>query len=151
MLSCVLSQTVDQIPDESSAKRLAELMPAQESNRCSWMTENSSRKSLRFLEHFTFLKYLTVGGHARDLEAVTALTRVAGTVLLRVTIPDFAFLAGLHGLRLLDIRFGGCKAFDTLAEAKHLIGLSFLRLPTLKEPWLRRVDAAFATARSGFV
>jgi hypothetical protein len=132
MLSRVPERKIDQIPDEDGAKRLADQVRASGIEALFVEVENSSLKSLQFLKHFTFLKFLTVGGHARDIEAIAALTGLRELCFVRVTVPDFGFLAALHDLRLFEMRFGGCKAFETLAEARNLMGLGFLRLPTLK-------------------
>jgi hypothetical protein len=132
MLSRITSRQLTQVPDTDAAKRLAEEMQAAGQVSLDVDVEQSAKKSLKFLEHFPFLKYLAVGGHARDLDALAGLTRLRELCLMRVTVPDFGFLTGLRDLRILDMRFGGCKAFDTLAASKNLIGLSFLRLPTLK-------------------
>lgn len=132
MLSRVTSQQIKQVPDADAAKRLAEEMQAAGRDSLHVDVEQSARKSLKFLEHFRFLKYLAVGGHARDLDSLAGLTRLRELCLMRVTVPDFGFLAGLRDLRIFDIRFGGCKSFDTLSAAKNLIGLGFLRLPTLE-------------------
>jgi hypothetical protein len=132
MLSRIPERKIDQIPDEDGAKRLADQMRASGIDALFVEVEHSSRKSLRFLQHFTFLKHLTVYGRARDVEAIAALTGLRELCFVRVTVSDFAFLAGLHGLRLFEMRFGGCKAFDLLAEARNLIGLGFLQVPTLK-------------------
>ena len=132
MLSRVKSQQLKQVPDADAAKRLAEQMQAAGRVSLHVEVEKSAKKSLKFLEHFPFLEYLAVGGHARDLETVAGLTRLRELCLMRVTAADFDFLAGLRDLRIVDMRFGGCKAFHTLAAAENLIGLSFLRLPTLK-------------------
>lgn len=133
MLSRVLERKIDQIPDEDGGKRLADEVRASGIEALFVEVEKSSRKSLQFLKHFPFLKFLTVGGHARDIEAIAALTGLRELCFLRVTVPNFTFLAALPELRLFEMRFGGCKAFETLAEAKKLIGLGFLRLPTLKD------------------
>ena len=132
MLSRVKSRQLKEVPDSDTAKRLADEMQAAGRDSLHVEVEKSKTKSLRFLEHFSFLKYLSVGGQARDLDILAGLTELRELCLLRVTVPDFGFLAGLRSLRIFDMRFGGCKAFDTLAAAKHLIGLGFLRLPTLK-------------------
>jgi hypothetical protein len=132
MLSRIPSQQLNQVPDADAAKRLAEEMQAAGRASLDVEVEKSARKSLKFLEHFPFLKYLSVGGHARDLDTLAGLTQLRELCLMRVTVPDFGFLAGLRDLKIFDMRFGGCKAFDTLVTAKNLIGLSFLRLPTLK-------------------
>ena len=85
--------------------------------------EKSAKQSVKFLEHFPFLKYLAVGGHARGLDTLAGLTELRELCLMRVTVPAFGVLAGPRDLRILDMRFGGCTAFDTLAAAKNLIGL----------------------------
>lgn len=132
MLSRVPSRQLKQVPDTDAAKRLAEEMRAAGEVSLDVEVEQSAKKSLKFLEHFPFLKYLAVGGRARDLDTLAGLTGLRELCLMRVTVPDFGFLAGLRELRIFDMRFGGCKAFDALGAAKDLIGLSFLRLPTLK-------------------
>lgn len=131
MMSRVRSQQLKQIPDTDAAKRLAEEMQTAGRTSLCVEVEKSAKTSLKFLEHFTFLKYLAVGGHARDLDTLAGLTQLRELCLMRVTVPNFNFLPGLRDLRIFDMRFGGCKAFDTLAVAKDLIGLAFLRLPTL--------------------
>jgi len=132
MLSLVTSQKLEQVPDADAAKRLADEMQLGGLVSLGIEVETSTERSLKFLEHFPFLEYLAVGGPARDLDTLGGLTRLRELCLMRVTVPDFGFLAGLSELRIFDMRFGGCKAFDTLAAAKNLIGLSLLRLPTLK-------------------
>lgn len=131
-LSCIKSRKLDRIPDKDGAKQLAQQMQESGEESLSLDVENSPVKSLRFLEHLPFLKYLDVGGKVRHLEAIAALTGLRELCLMRVTVPDFKFLAGLNELRLFDMRFGGCKAFDTLSAAKNLIGLALMRLPSLK-------------------
>ncbi len=132
MLSRVTSQQLKQIPDTDAAKRVAEELQAAGRDSLDVDAEQSAKKSLAFLKYFPFLKYLAVSGRARDLDSLAELNQLRELCLLRVTVPDFGFLGGLCDLRILDMRFGGCKAFDTLGVAKNLIGLSFLRLPTLK-------------------
>jgi hypothetical protein len=132
MLSNVKRRRIKQVPDADGAKRLADEMQASGSESLFVEVETSAHKSLTFLEHFSFLKYLDVGGHARDLDTIAALAGLRELCFLRVTASDFGFLAGLKDLRLFDMRFGGCKSFETLAVAANLIGLRLLRLPSLK-------------------
>lgn len=132
MLSRVPDRKIVQVPDDDGAKRLADEMRASGIESLFVEVEQSPLKSVQFLRHFPFLKYLAIGGYARGVETIAALTGLKELCFLRVTVPDFGFLGGLRHLRLFDMRFGGCKAFETLSAASTLIGLKFLRLPTLK-------------------
>jgi hypothetical protein len=132
MLSDVKRKQIKEVPDAAGAKRLADEMQASGRDSLSVDVDRSTNKSLKFLEGFRFLRYLDVGGRARDLEAIAGLPELRELCLLRASVSNFSFLAGLTELKLFDMRFGGCKAFETLAFAKHLIGVRLLRLPSLK-------------------
>ncbi|MBX3442484.1 MAG: hypothetical protein KF774_08750 [Planctomyces sp.] len=119
-------------PDEEGARRLAVEMQAAGERSLEIEVEASKRKSVEFLESFSFLEELTVGGHAKGLDAIANLASLRELCFLRVTVPDFGFLQGLKQLRIFDMRFGGCKAFETLSVAKSLFGLRLMRLPSLQ-------------------
>jgi hypothetical protein len=131
MLARVKDRYIKQVPDDESAKRLAEEM--QSAGRLSLRidVEKSQGKSLRFLKHFPFLQYLAVGGPARDLDAISGLTQLRELCLMSVSVPDFGFLGGLPDLRILDMRLGGSKSYESLAAARRLVGLSLLRVHAL--------------------
>jgi hypothetical protein len=131
MLSRLPEVELKQVPSEDEARRIAADMKSKKIESLTIDVEQSKQKSVACLEHFPFLKQLCVGGHARDIETIASLKSLRELCFLRVTVPDFRFLAGLKSLKLFDMRFGGCKAFDTLAAATRLIGLNLLRLPTL--------------------
>lgn len=133
MLSPVKDRYIKQVPDDEAARRLADEMQSADRVSLRVEVEKSQGKSLRFLKYFPFLQYLAVGGPARDLDAISELPLLREICLMRVSVPDFAFLGGLLDLRILDMRLGGSKDYESLAAVRRLAGISFLRVHGLAD------------------
>jgi hypothetical protein len=97
---------------------LADLRPELETI---YLGATRSRKpSVRLLERFRHLKTLSLEGHRKDLEVVSALLELENLTLRSVSVKDLSFLRSLSKLWSLDIKLGGSNDLQGLAGLENI-------------------------------
>lgn len=75
---------------------------------------------LSFLQGFKGLKELHLEGHRKNIQVLSALTNLKYLSLRSVTLKDLSVLLPLHKLLDLEIRLGGTRNLQPLAEVGRI-------------------------------
>jgi len=83
----------------------------------------SKKPNVSAISRFSELKYLYLEGHNKGIEEISKLLKLEEIVLRSISTENLDFLKNLPKLWSVDIKLGGIKNFDALAEirgVKHL-------------------------------
>jgi hypothetical protein len=80
----------------------------------------SKKPDLRIIERFSQLEQLYIEGHRKNIEVVGRLSRIRDLTLRSITLPSLGFLHDLPNLLSLDLKLGGVKGLNELADLKQL-------------------------------
>ncbi len=129
----IQSKKLTDISDSERVKAFAERLKSDGISSLIIEVERSPRKKLDVLKYFDFVTHLTIGGKASGLDNIAYLTNLKELCLLRVNVSSFSILESLKNLSVIEMRFGGCKDFNSLKNIDWIDGISFLKIPSLKE------------------
>lgn len=85
----------------------------------------SKKPNVSVISRFSELKYLYLEGHNKGIEEISNLLNLEEIVLRSISTENLDFLKNLPKLWSVDIKLGGIKNFDALAEIR---GVKYLEL-----------------------
>lgn len=85
----------------------------------------SKKPNVSAISRFSELKYLYLEGHNKGIEEISKLMKLEEIVLRSISTDNLDFLKNLPKLWSVDIKLGGIKNFNALAEFK---GVKYLEL-----------------------
>ncbi|MET2983875.1 hypothetical protein [Aureibaculum conchae] len=85
----------------------------------------SKKPNVSAISRFFELKYLYLEGHNKGIQEISKLSKLEEIVLRSISTENLDFLKNLQKLWSVDIKLGGIKNFDALAEIR---GVKYLEL-----------------------
>lgn len=86
----------------------------------SLMAASSKRPEISALARFSNLKSLCLEDQQKGIEAISVLKKLKNLTLRSISTNNLDYLVGLEGLSSVEIKLGGIKDFDALADLKSL-------------------------------